>query len=180
VTACPADQTLQFYEDQFPSTGTACSNGILNLSNFNFQVYESSGPGTVLTASQIDLTPIGTPDQAGVTGFTITGLDNIRITVLPGQDVTYVLDWLFVIDAGPLAGGASLSMDPPSGDITVKQYYCLDFNFQNGQVYDGSAPSCTASLEGTTPDVQPLAVSTFRMILPTRSHSILRRRITLR
>jgi hypothetical protein len=51
-------------------------------------------------------------------------------------------------------------MDPPSGDITVTQYYCLDSNFQDGQVYDGAAPTCTTSLEGMTPDVQTLTVST--------------------
>ena len=161
LTACPPGQPLQFYEDQFPSIATPCANGILNFSNFNFQLYQSSGPGTPLMASQIDLTPtpIGS-GQTGVTGFSVTGLDGSSITVAPGEDATYVLDWLFVIDAGPHAGGASLGMDPPFGDVTITQYYCLDSNFQNGQTYNGSAPSCTTSLEGTTPDVQTLSVTT--------------------
>ena len=158
-TPCPAAQTLQSYENQFDSSGDACSNGILNFSNFNFQVYQSSN-GTPLTASQIDLSPIGSLGQTGVTGFALTGLGGSQITAAPGQDVTYVVDWFFVIDAGPTAGGASLGMDPPSGDITVTQYYCLDSTFQNGPLYNGSAPVCTTSLQGTTPDVQTLSVTT--------------------
>ncbi len=160
LTPCPTGGTLQSYEDQFSSIATPCANGILNFSNFNFQLFQSSG-GTPLTASQVDLspTPIGM-GQTGVTGFDITGSDNSPITVAPGQDATYVIDWLFVIDSGPLAGGASLGMDPPFGDVTITQYYCLDSNFQNGPTYNGSAPTCTTSLEGTTPQVQMLSVST--------------------
>lgn len=158
ATACPTD-TLANYELDFGALSTACANGILNFSNFNFQLYQSSGSGTVLNASQIELTPVGTADQTGVTGFSITGL-NGPIAAAAGQDVTYVVDWDFVIDAGPIAGGASLGMDPPSGDITITQYYCLDSNFQNGQTYNGSAPTCSTSLEGTVPAVQTLSVST--------------------
>lgn len=51
-------------------------------------------------------------------------------------------------------------MDPPSGDITITQYYCLDSNFQGGQMYEGSAPSCTTSIEGAGSDVQTLTAST--------------------
>jgi hypothetical protein len=158
-TACPSATTLQSYEDQFGSFSTPCANGILNYSNFYFQQYSSNG--TPLTASQIDLSPTPgvTNGQTGVTGFDITGLDG-SISVQPGEEETYVIDWLFVIDAGPVAGGASLGMDPPSGDITITQYYCLDSNFEGGPAYDGSAPTCSTSIEGTTPDVQKLTVST--------------------
>jgi hypothetical protein len=159
LTLCPNGQTVQYYEDTFSSTATPCANGILNFSNFYFQPTLASG---ALTASQIDLapTPIGN-GQTGVTGFGITGLGGSQISVEPGQDVTYVLDWFFLIDAGPLASGASLGMDPPSGDITVTQYYCLDSNFEGGPTYSGSAPTCTTSLEGSkTPGVQTLSIST--------------------
>lgn len=159
-TPCPTNETLQSYEDQFSSQAVACSDGILNFSNFSFQLFQSSGPGTPLTASEIDLTPVGTPGQLGITGFTITGLDGSQITVQPGQDVTYVIDWLFVIDPAPIAGGSSLGMDPPFGDVTVNEYYCLDSNFQNGPAYNGSPPGCTTSLAGAATDVQSLSVTT--------------------
>jgi len=159
-TACPADQTAQSYETQFPSAGLACANGILNFSNFNFQVYQLSGAGPILSASDVDLTPIGAPDQTGATGFDVTGLNNSQISVEPGQDITYVVDWFFVIDAGPIASGASLGMDPPAGDISITQYYCLDSNFQDGPIYNGSAPSCTTSITGAPAAVQTLSVTT--------------------
>lgn len=157
-TQCPGptNDTLAYYESNFGTT--PCANGILNFSKFNFQVYQPSGPGTVLNASQIDLTPIGTPNQTGATGFEISGLNNTDITAAVGQDVTYVIDWDYVIDAGPIAGGASLGMDPPTGDITITEYFCLDSNFVSG-TYNGSAPSCTPSIEGTLPSVQTLTVS---------------------
>lgn len=157
-TACTTD-TVADYESNFGVGSDNCSNGILNFNFFNFQVYGSSG-GTPLGASQIDLTPVGTPDQTGVTGFAITGLNNSQITAAAGQDVTYVIDWDFVIDSGPIAGGAHIGMDPPTGDITITQYYCLDSNFAGGQTYDGSPPTCSVSQEGTVPDVQTLSLST--------------------
>lgn len=158
LTPCTTD-TLADYQSNFGVGSDTCSNGILNFNFFNFQVYDPSG-GTPLGPSQIDLTPVGTPDQTGVTGFGITGRNNSPITAAPGQDVTYVIDWDFVIDSGPIAGGAHIGMDPPSGDITITQYYCLDSNFADGQTYDGSAPTCSESLEGTIPDVQTLTLST--------------------
>lgn len=156
--SCATD-TIADYNADFPHQSDACANGILNFSGFEFQS-SGNGVGTLLTADQIDLTPVGTPDQTGVTGFSITGLNDSSITVAPGQDATYVVDWLFVIDAGPIAGGASLGMDPPTGDVTVTQYYCLDSIF-NDPTYTGSAPTCGPSLDGGgSPDVQMLSVST--------------------
>lgn len=158
VPACPDNQTLQDYETQF-TAGDKCANGILNFSNFFFEVYTASGSGIVLTASQIDLTPVGTPGEAGVTGFSFTGLSDSQITATPGQDLTYVIDWLFLINDSGTAAGASLGIDAASGNLLITQYYCLDSNFSSGQAYTGSAPTCTTSLEGTVPAVQTLNVS---------------------
>jgi len=155
VPACPADETAQYYE--LFANGNKCSNGILNFTNFNFEVYQSSG-GAPLTASQIDLTPIGTPDETGVTGFTFTGPDG-QITVQPGEDETYIFSWLFLINDSGTAGGTSLTINPPGGDVTITEYFCLDSNFQNNQ-YDGSAPGCTTSVEGSGAGVQVVTVAT--------------------
>ncbi len=159
IPSC-ATNTLANYEET-NSPLLPCQNGILDYEYFDFQAYQSSASttGTPLTASQIDLTPIGTSGQTGVTGFAITGLNKQPITVQENQDVTYVIDWFFQIDAGPIAGGASLGMDPPSGDITVNQYYCLD-TFFTSPTYSGSAPICENTLEGNAPTVQTLSVST--------------------
>lgn len=157
--ACPSDQTVQYYEDNFPTTGVSCSNGVLSFSNFNFQLYSASGPGTILPPSDIDLTATGILDQAGITGFAATGLNGSQISVAPGQDVTYVLDWFFLIDSGATAASASLSAPSASGDITITQYYCLDSIFE-GNTYNGSAPVCSPSVEGTDPSVQTLSITT--------------------
>jgi hypothetical protein len=122
LTKCP-DATLYFYETNFasPVVGAEngpCSSGILNFSQFTFQAFGEGAVG----ADQINLSPIdpGTA-ELGSTGFTISGL-----TADAGQSLTYVIDWYFAIDAGPRAGGASLGMDPPYGDVTITQSYCVD------------------------------------------------------
>jgi len=121
-TKCP-DATLEFYERNFASpvvarSGGPCSSGILNYSQFTFEAFGDGAVG----ADQISLTPIdpGTA-ELGSTGFNISGL-----SAEAGQSLTYVIDWFFEIDAGPYAGGASLGMDPPFGDVSITQSYCVD------------------------------------------------------
>lgn len=155
VPACPSGETAQYYE--LFANGNKCSNGILNFTNFSFEAFQSSG-GTPLSASQVGVTPIGTPDEAGVTGFSLTGPDG-QITVQPGEDETYVFSWLFLINDSGTASGTSLTINPPAGDVTITEYFCLDSNFQNSQ-YNGTAPTCTTSVEGPTAQVQTLLVGT--------------------
>ncbi len=123
-TKCPADTSLATYEQNFANptgntdTNGPCSAGILNFSQFSFQSFGSPA----FTDSDIFLTPIdpGTA-QLGSTGFKISGL-----SADPNTSATYVIDWYFAIDGGPYAGGASLGMDPPFGDVTITQSYCVD------------------------------------------------------
>jgi hypothetical protein len=158
-TNCPTN-TVAFYDSTFSSQSSACANGILNFSFDPVNGFQSfgNGVGILLTADQIDLSPIGSRGQTGATGFNITGLNDTPITAVAGQDATYVLDWLFVIDSGPIAQSASLGMGLAFGDVTVTQYYCLNSLFQN-PVYQGVAPACGVSITGTTPQVQTLSVS---------------------
>ena len=157
-TNCPTN-TVGFYDSTFSAQSSACANGILNFSFDPVNGFQSfgNGVGILLTADQIDLSPVGSRGQLGTTGFDITGLNNSPITAVAGQDVTYVLDWLFVIDAGPIASGADLGMDPPFGDVTITQYYCVDSLFTN-PVYQGVAPTCGTSINGGAPQVQTLQV----------------------
>lgn len=150
--ACP-DATLAVYESAFGSSPTAgpqfCSDGILNFSGFDFQAIGTGAVG----ADQINLTPIdpGTANT-GDTGFTISGL-----SAQPGQNLTYVIDWFFDIDAGPTASGAQLGMDPPTGDVSITQYYCVDSNLSP---YSTDRPSCS-SIPGTNvvPPLQFITVT---------------------
>jgi hypothetical protein len=153
-TACPGD-SLAYYESHFSSTQVGaengpCSAGILNFSGFTFQ---GSGNGAV-TDEDIFLTPIS-PGQGetGETGFTIGGL-----SVDADQSATYVIDWYFAIDNGPYAGGASLGMDPPYGDVTFVQDYCVDsFMSQYSPDTPFAPPTCGVRQGG--PEVQSLTVT---------------------
>jgi hypothetical protein len=77
------------------------------------------------------------------------------MSVGAGQTATYVIDWFFAIDAGPSASGADLGMDPPFGNVTITQDYCVDsFITAYGA---GSSPSCYS---GSAPPIQSLTVTT--------------------
>jgi hypothetical protein len=154
---CPAN-TLAYYQLNFAGSTTdapdgPCAIGILNFSKFTFQ--SSGSPGAdLLTADQIDLTPLGPPlGDTGDAGFGISG-----ISVPAGQTATYVIDWFFDIDAGPSASGADLGMDPPFGDVTITQQYCVDSLLTAYAI--GVSPTCYDPVQGAAPPVQSLTVTT--------------------
>lgn len=152
LTPCPTE-TLAYYQVNFssPTVGAPdgpCANGILNFSGFTF--YSSgSPPGDLAGNNQITLTPVS--DESGDIGFSISGL-----SVQPDQTATYVIDWAFDIDAGPIASGASLGMDPPSGDVTITQDYCVDSYIS---AYSAGTPFCYGGDDSTPPPVQSLSVT---------------------
>ena len=153
---CPT-ASLASYEVDYssPTVGAPdgpCSNGILNFSDFTFS--SSGAPaGLLLSSSQITLTPDGPPlGEEGDTGFDISGM-----SIGSGETATYVIDWFFNIDAGPIAGGASLGMDPPFGDVTITQEYCVD-SYLSAYGIAGS-PFCYGGSGATQPSVQSLSVT---------------------
>jgi len=147
-------QSLQAY---IALDGGQCSVGILNFSDFTFT---SSGTGgaTLLTASQIELSPAGDGDLGG--GFTIAPVGPATFSVALGQTATYVIDWFFLIDPGPRADGASLGMDPPFGDVTITQSYCNDSFFSTGP---NGGTVCTGRADPSSP--QSLQVTTIPPVL---------------
>jgi hypothetical protein len=125
--------------DGHTSDFSVCSVGILNFDSFTFAA--TGTPGAVLlTDSQIELKPcngVTTGDLAGAClvdptstslngGFSISTVDGNPFSVGAGQTETYTIDWLFDIDDGPEAAGASLGLDPVTGGVNVTQTYCLD------------------------------------------------------
>jgi hypothetical protein len=114
-----------------------CSVGILNYTDFTSSLN--------LNPALVEVTPEPAVNGLGG-GFALspisivagTSSDPFQVTV--GNSVTYYIDWFFVIDAGPVADGASLGMDPPFGDVTITQNYCTDSFFG---YTDAGALECT-------------------------------------
>jgi hypothetical protein len=119
-------QSLQQYQSL---DGAQCSVGILNFSDFTFSS-SGSGGATLLTAADILVTPSTNGDLGG--GFSLSAISPGAFAVAEGQTATYVIDWFFLIDPGPRSAGAELGMDPPFGDVTITQSYCVDSFFGTG------------------------------------------------
>lgn len=122
--------TLAHYESMtrvgFLEVPFECSVGILNYTDFTSSFN--------LNPADVEVTPVaGLNGLAG--GFalspiaSVVGTPNDPFNVAAGTSKTYDLDWFFVIDAGPVADGASIGMDPPFGDVTISQSYCTDSFF---------------------------------------------------
>ncbi|MDP9170655.1 MAG: hypothetical protein M3N54_08565 [Acidobacteriota bacterium] len=123
--------SLAFYESLTPDSAVSqCSIGILLFSNFTFSAV---GSGATETPNDIILNPFADAgDVGGGFGFSRQP-DSVSsgpaFTIGAGQSATYTIDWKFVIDPGPVGSGADLGMDPPFGDVSITQDYCLDSDF---------------------------------------------------
>lgn len=162
-TGCPA-ATLVYYNTSFMNPDPTavdgpCSIGILNYSQFDF---ESIGAGATLGPGAFELTPIS-PGLAseGNTGFTMSSSSpKTQISVAPGQSATYVIDWFFAIDNGPIAGGASLGMDPPEGNVTISTEYCVDSFLTLLDNFSPTTPDTCSGNGGAHVPLQSLSVTT--------------------
>lgn len=155
-TDCPNDP-LAFYQANFSSVSSPCANGILNFSGFNF-LASGTPAGSLKTSSDIELLPVGPArGELGDTGFNISAVSGI-FSVGIGETATYVIDWHFDIDAGPSASGANLGLDPPFGDVTITQDYCVDSFISAYSA--GVAPTCFTGRDSEGPPLQSLMVTT--------------------
>jgi len=141
ASACPTGDTLAFYEAHYNNVDHECSVGILNFLGF------SSGEN--LDATEVGVVPV--TDAGGGGGFELEALNSSVFTVGEGSSTTYDIDWEFDIDPGPQGSNASLSMDPPFGNVTISQNYCVDGTFG-----DGCSSDDEQSLTLTYPACDPL------------------------
>ncbi len=123
-------QTLQDYL----SLDGECSVGILNFSNFSFN---ATGTGDLYSASDIAVTPVFNGSD---TGFGFSHYGGGQFQVAAGLTATYVIDYTYVIDAGPVGSGADLGMDPPFGSISIAEDICVDSHLTFSL---GGAPQCS-------------------------------------
>ena len=127
--ACMA-ATLSVYEEEVDDAPYECSVGLLNYTDFDLASASATNGATALSASQIEVTPVADIGDPGG-GFTLTATNGGAFAVGMGQTASYTIGWYFAIDPGPEASGASLSMDPPLGDVMITQDYCNDSSFTN-------------------------------------------------
>jgi MYXO-CTERM domain-containing protein len=143
-----------------PGSSFTCSVGILNFAfnSSSFQSFATAGTPSLLTASQIEVT---TEPNGLSGGFSFGTIPGSAFAVGAGQSALYDLEWLMVIDAGPVGAGANIDMDPPFGTVSITQKYCADgttdgpdfcsTGFQSLMV---SSPPCT-----TNPIIDPAGCS---------------------
>jgi hypothetical protein len=96
-----------------------CYIGILDYYDFT---YHTVTPGTDPAASAITVTP-------EVNGFSFG-----PVSAAANTTVEFEIDYDIYIDPVPRIPGASLTIDPPTGDVSVTEYFCNDVAY----VYTGS------------------------------------------
>jgi hypothetical protein len=132
----------------FPPTTGGCAIGILDYYNFSYIM----GTGPASSALEV------TPNSSGLDGgFNFSLANGNPITAAPGQTVTFEIDYQIVIDPAPIVTGGDLKLDPPSGDVTITEYFCNDISYvPTGFCLGGSTPD---TLQVTT--ANPTASITF-------------------
>jgi hypothetical protein len=124
------------------TTGTLASyialdkTGGCTIGDYSFFRFTAPGPDVTGNApfanpSQILVTPEEISQQVG---FRVSAMvDGTNLFSIPNptgsESVTYHIDYFF---DPPAAGGGSLSLDPPFGDVTATQQYCLSDVFAGG------------------------------------------------
>jgi hypothetical protein len=120
---------------QPPPTG-GCAINPLDYFNFSY-IPGSNAP----SASGINVT----------TSSSGTGFSFGPVTAAAGQTVQFEIDYQIVIDPAPIITGDNLGLDPPTGLVTVTEFFCNDVSYiGNGLCLGGvAAPSLTVGTPGT-------------------------------
>jgi hypothetical protein len=117
LSACPTANLLT-YETISECVLGQNVNGGLDIFNFSY-VSGPAGADSVIT-----LTPNPGPGGIGG-GFGFSGF----APQLAGTESIYVIDYSYLIDPGPVASDMSLSMDPPFGNVFIREDLCINANF---------------------------------------------------
>jgi hypothetical protein len=117
LPACGTDNLADYVNNNIYPSG--CSIGILDYYDFT---YHTVTPGTDPAASAITVMP-------EVNGFSFG-----PVSAAANTTVEFEIDYDIYIDPVPRIPGASLNLDPPTGDVTVTEYFCNDVQY----VYSGS------------------------------------------
>ena len=113
--------TLASYELSY-SAPVGCSIGILDYSGFTYHPI-SNAPAV----GAITLTP-----ETG--GFSFTQTNGLPFSASTGEIVQFEIDYNIIIDPAPILAGADNSIDPPTGNVTITEFFCNDSQY----VFEGT------------------------------------------
>src|SRR5580704_1528097 len=148
-----------------------CSTEVTNLTSFMAQT--SDGPGFGCNIGDIEYygvqfasmttegaTTPATSDQIGV-GFTTSGFFLTGIPEVDQGTVTYLIG--FNIDPAPVLTGDSISLDPPSGEVSLTAYYCSNqdqpnVTYSENNFYCGAGPNFNGSADSPVLNMEPVAI----------------------
>lgn len=110
--------TLSSYESSFAYPASlGCSIGVLDYSSFSYHPI-SNAPSD----SSILLTP-------NAQGFGFTTVSGTPFTSTANETVQFEIDYNILIDPAPILAGADNSLDPPTGNVVVTEYFCNDSQY---------------------------------------------------
>ena len=151
TTPCSAG-TLTSYQSSYSAPNTlGCSVGILDYSDFTYHAISNAPSEGAITI---------TPNTGG---FSFSQTNGLPFTASAGQIVQFEIDYNIVIDPAPILAGADNSLDPPTGNVTVTEYFCNDSQYVfSGMCLTGfiSNPVQTLTV-GTIPPLTLSASITF-------------------
>jgi hypothetical protein len=149
-SACPgAPTSLSSYQAAFSTFEQRCDVGILSYYDFQFQSLMGAASAVDGFNDLIQVTPSGSgsglffssayTDAASM--FSATGLTAVRYAIQ------------YIVDPAPIIGGEQLTLDPPLGDILVREYICKDTTFYGA--IGVNPPTCSTGSSPYTLTVYP-------------------------
>jgi hypothetical protein len=126
-----ATATLSSYIANTVFPGGGCAIGDLDYYQFSYHAVSNAPSDTAILVSQ----------SALGTGFNFSLVNGLPFTAAAGEIVEFEIDYNILIDPAPVIPQGKLSVDPPSGDVTITQYYCNDKPYEgSGYCLGGLAP----------------------------------------
>jgi hypothetical protein len=120
LPSCGTD-TLSDYINNTVFPGGGCAIGVLDYYQFSYHTFNN--PNDPLASNLL----VSLSNQG--LGFNFSQVNGQPITAAAGTTVQFEIDYDIVIDPAPVIPQGKLSIDPPSGDVTITQYFCNDVQY---------------------------------------------------
>jgi hypothetical protein len=125
--------TVASYVTSTSFPGGGCDIGILDYYDFSYHQVSNAPAATAIKV---------TPEPGG---FSFG-----PVSAAPFTTVEFEIDYDIVIDPVPRIPGASMNLDPPTGLVTVTEYFCNDVEYiYSGECLGSQPPTLTVGTPGT-------------------------------